>query len=168
MKVSIEIERSATLPVPCARLDHMLEDVEGTIRMFPKVRKLSRQPDGSHLWEMAPIGSRVANIRHEVSFVARFAVDSNKRLVQWKPVKGQGRDRGNASIEGRWELKPRGDQTHMTLRVWGELRDVPVPLMFRLVAPAFIQGKFAALVERYFVKLAEVLDLPPHAVLAQG
>lgn len=161
MNIKIEIERSATLPVPYARVQELLKDVEGTIRLFPKLRKLTRQADGSHLWELAPMGSRAARIAHEVSFAAKFVVDVKKGLVQWKPVKGK----GNASIEGRWQVQPRGQGTHMTLRVWGELRDVPVPLMFRLVAPAFIQGKFAALVERYFVKLGETLDLSPDTLL---
>lgn len=165
MNIKIEIERSATLPAPYARVQELLKDVEGTIRLFPKLRKLTRQADGSHLWELAPMGSKAARIVHEVSFAAKFVVDVKKGLVQWKPVKGQNKNQGNASIEGRWQVQPRGDGTHMSLRVWGELRDVPVPLMFRLVAPAFIQGKFAALVERYFVKLGETLDLSPDALL---
>jgi hypothetical protein len=162
MNVKIEIERSAMLPVSYSQVHELLRDVEGTIRLFPKLRKLTRQKDGSHLWELAPIGSKVANIAHEVSFAARFAADPDKGLVQWKPVKGK----GNASIEGRLQVKARGEQTHMTLRVWGDLHEVPVPLMFRLVAPAFIQGKFAALVERYFVKLGESLGVPDEAIRA--
>ena len=35
----------------------------------------------------------------------------------------------------------------------GELADVPVPLMYRLVAPAFIQGKFTALIDSFLDKL---------------
>lgn len=155
MNVKIEIERSALAPVPYEEAQALLQDVEGTIRLFPKLRKLTRQKDGSHLWELAPIGSKVANISHEVSFAAKFLVEPDKGLVQWKPIK----DKGNASIEGRLQLRPRGDLTHMTLRVNGDLRDVPVPMMFRLVAPAFIQGKFAALVEHYFVKLGEALGV---------
>ena len=160
MNVKIEIERSAVLPVAYSQVHELLRDVEGTIRLFPKLRKLTRQKDGSHLWELAPIGSRVANISHEVSFAARFVADPDKGLVQWKPVKGK----GNASIEGRLQVKPRDDKTDMTLRVWGDLREVPVPLMFRLVAPPFIQGKFAALVERYFIKLGESLGVSDDAI----
>ncbi|MGH8457910.1 MAG: hypothetical protein ACRESV_01060, partial [Nevskiales bacterium] len=154
----------AIVPVTFALAQALLQDVEGTIRLFPKLRKLTRQKDGSHLWELAPIGSRVANISHEVSFAAKFLVDPDKGLVQWKPVKGQGKNQGNASIEGRLELRPHNRETAMSLRVNGDLRDVPVPLMFRLVAPAFIQGKFAALVERYFVKLGESLGLPGETI----
>jgi hypothetical protein len=162
MNVNIEIERSTLLPVNFAQVQVLLQDVEGTIRLFPKLRRLTRQKDGSHLWEMAPIGSRVANISHEVSFAARFLADPDKGLVQWKPVKG----RGNAHIEGRLQVKPRGAQTGMSLRVAGELREVPVPLMFRLVAPPFIQGKFTALVERYFISLGEQLGVPDDVIRA--
>jgi carbon monoxide dehydrogenase subunit G len=160
MNVEIEIERSATVPVAYAQAQALLHDVENTIRLFPKLRKLTRQKDGSYLWELAPIGSKVANISHEVSFAARFVVDPQEGLVHWKPVKGK----GNARIEGRLQLRPHGQATAMSLRVNGDLYDVPVPLMFRLVAPSFIQGKFAALVERYFVKLGESLGLPDEAM----
>ncbi|HXG27488.1 MAG TPA: hypothetical protein VNJ47_01395 [Nevskiales bacterium] len=160
MNVEIEIERSVTVPVAYAQAQALLHDVENTIRLFPKLRKLTRQKDGSYLWELAPIGSKVANISHEVSFAAKFLVDPQEGLVHWKPVKGK----GNARIEGRLQLRPHGSASAMSLRVNGDLYDVPVPLMFRLVAPPFIQGKFAALVERYFFKLGESLGLPDEAI----
>lgn len=162
MNVKIEIERSSLVPVTYAEAQTLLQDVETTIRLFPKLRKLTRQKDGSHLWELAPIGSKVANISHEVSFAAKFVVDAGKGLVHWKPVKGK----GNAHIEGQLQLRERQGQTHMSLSVKGELRDVPIPLMFRLVAPAFIQGKFAALVEHYFVKLGRELGVSDEAISA--
>lgn len=162
MNVKIEIERSAIVPVNYDQARSLLLDVEDTIRLFPKLRRLTRQRDGSHLWEMAPIGSKVANISHAVSFAARFVVEPDQGLVHWKPVKGK----GNASIEGCLQVKPHGAQTDMSLRVSGDLRDVPVPLMFRLVAPPFIQGKFSALIEHYFVKLGHALELPPEAIRA--
>jgi carbon monoxide dehydrogenase subunit G len=168
MNVEIEIERSVTVPVAYAQAQALLHDVENTIRLFPKLRKLTRQKDGSYLWELAPIGSKVANISHEVSFAAKFVVDPQEGLVEWKPVKGQGKNQGrnpgNARIEGRLQLRPHGQATAMSLRVNGDLYDVPVPLMFRLVAPPFIQGKFAALVERYFLKLGESLGLPDEVI----
>jgi carbon monoxide dehydrogenase subunit G len=162
MNVKIEIERSSLVPVKYTEAQLLLQDVESTIRLFPKLRKLTRQKDGSHLWELAPIGSKVANISHEVSFAAKFLADADKGLVQWRPVKGK----GNAHIEGRLQLQAHGVQTHMSLRVQGELREVPIPLMFRLVAPAFIQGKFAALVEHYFIKLGKELGVPDEALSA--
>lgn len=162
MNVNIEIERRTVVPVGYDQARSLLDDVEGTIRLFPKLRRLTRQKDGSHLWEMAPIGSKVANIAHEVSFAAHFMTKPDQGLVQWKPVKG----RGNAQIEGRLQVRPRGSQTDMSLRVAGVLRDVPVPLMFRLVAPPFIQGKFTALVEHYFVSLGEQLGVPDETIRA--
>ncbi len=162
MNVKIEIERSSLIPVNFSEAQVLLQDVESTIRLFPKLRRLTRQKDGSHLWELAPIGSKVANISHEVSFAAKFMVDSSKGLVHWRPVKGK----GNAHIEGQLQMHEREGHTHMSLCVNGELRDVPIPLMFRLVAPAFIQGKFAALVEHYFVKLGRELGLPEDGINA--
>lgn len=166
MNVKIEIERKTLLPVNYSAARALLDDAESTIRLFPKLRKLTRQKDGSFLWELEAIGSKVAGIAHEVSFAARFLVEPDKGVVQWKPVKGQGKNPGNAAIEGRLQIRPRGEQTEMSLRVNGELYDVPVPLMFRLVAPAFIQGKFAALVERYFVKLGQSLGVPDEVIRA--
>jgi hypothetical protein len=159
MNVNIEIERGATIAVPYARAREFLHDVPNTIRLFPRLKQLREIGKDAYLWEMDAIGSRVARISHEVSFGAKFIVSIDKGLIQWKPIPG----RGNAAIEGSWQLTPSGTQTHMLLRVWGELYKVPVPLMFRPVATPFIQGKFTALVERYFANLRQALDLPDQA-----
>jgi hypothetical protein len=143
-------------PYPYERVRHFLEDVATTIGHFPKLSKLTEISPDVYLWELAPIGSRIAKISHEVSFASRFTVELDKGLVKWKPVDGH----GNASMEGRWKLEPRGKQTHMTMWVRGELYDIPVPLMFRPVAPPFIQGIFAALIERFLQKLEKSLDTP--------
>jgi hypothetical protein len=159
MNVSIEIERSTTIPLPYSRVRKLLEDVPETIRVFPKLRRLTEASAGVYVWELEPIGAKIANISHEVSFASKFTTDPVKGLVKWKPVKGH----GNALIEGRMELKGRGPETQMKLAVWGELHDVPVPMMLRMVAPPFIQGRFTSLVEGYFVRLNRMLGLPDRA-----
>lgn len=156
MNVNIEIERSTTIALPYSRVRKLLEDVPETIRVFPKLRRLTEASDGVFVWELEPIGARIANISHEVTFAAKFVTDPAKGLVRWKPVKGH----GNALIEGRMELKGHARETHMTLAVWGELHNVPVPMMLRMAAPHFIQGRFAGLVEGYFDRLNRMLGLP--------
>lgn len=153
MKVNISIARSIDVPVPLARVRGLLEDYESTIRRFPKLRRLTSLAPGAYLWEMAPIGSRVANIAHEVAYAARYSVDPEAGRLQWMPLQGH----GNASIGGQFHIAPLGQSTRLSFDVRGELRDVPVPLMYRLVAPPFIQGKFTRLVDVFLEQTRETL-----------
>jgi carbon monoxide dehydrogenase subunit G len=153
MKVNIEIERSAVVPVPYKQVEPLLTDLEGTIGRFPKLKKLTRLGPDRYLWEMRTIGSRIANIAHDVSYGAHYHLDLPKGELSWKPVANQ----GNATIEGFFRLTDSGEQTRLTFRVWGELRDVPVPLLYRVVAPPFIQGKFTRLVDTFLEETRDAL-----------
>lgn len=150
MKVTIQIERCIEMPIPYEQALALMRDMENSIRLFPKLRKLSKVGEAGLLWEMDAIGSRIANIQHEVSFAADFQTRLEQGLVEWKALPKH----GNASIDGCWTMKDRGGQTQMSFRVSGQLHEVPVPFMYRLVAPAFIQAKFAAMVERFLEKIA--------------
>jgi hypothetical protein len=154
MDIRIEIERSVRVPAPYARVQTLLRDLEGTIGRFPKLRKLSRIGDGAYLWEMETIGSRLAKIAHDVSYAAKYAVDLKKGELSWKPLPKH----GNAVIEGWFRISDRGVDTQMTFRVWGELREVPVPLVYRLLAPPFIQGKFTHLVDEFLARTGAALS----------
>lgn len=153
MKVNIEIERSAVVPVPYPKVEPLLQDLEGTIGRFPKLKKLTRLGDNQYLWEMRTIGSRIANIAHDVAYGAAYEVDLQRGELSWKPLPNQ----GNASIEGWFRLARGRDDTRLTFRVWGELRDVPVPLLYRMVAPPFIQGKFTRLVDTFLEETRDAL-----------
>ena len=154
MKVNIEIERSAMVPVPYKQVEPLLKDLEGTIGRFPKLKKLTRLGDNSYLWEMRTIGSRIANIAHEVSYGAEYRVDLQRGELSWKPLPNE----GNASIEGFFRIiTADSDSTKLTFRVRGELRDVPVPLLYRMVAPPFIQGKFTRLVDTFLEDTRDAL-----------
>ncbi|MGH6630115.1 MAG: hypothetical protein ACREB3_10320, partial [Burkholderiales bacterium] len=143
MNVTIQIERSLQVSVPFATALMLMEDLEDTISRFPKLRKLSKLGENAYLWQMEPIGSRIARISHEVSYAAFYHRDPKKGELSWKPLPKH----GNASIEGVFKLREKNDGTQISFRVSGELRDVPVPLLYRLVAPPFIQGKFTRLVD---------------------
>ena len=153
MKVNIEIERTASVPVPYAQVEPLLRDLEGTIGRFPKLKKLTRLGENKYLWEMRTIGSRIANIAHDVSYGALYSLDLKRGELSWKPVPGQ----GNATIEGVFRIAEQGEATQLTFRVRGELRDVPVPLLYRVVAPPFIQGKFTRLVDTFLEDTREAL-----------
>lgn len=150
MDIKIDIERHKTVPVTQAQLAHLLTDMEGTLKKFPKLRKLHAIGEQEYRLDMQTIGSSVAKIAHDVSFGARCSVDRAKSTLDWKPLPKV----GNAQIEGHLQLAGEGKSTRITLRVKGELHGVPVPLMYRLVAPAFIQGKFSALIDAFLDKLA--------------
>lgn len=149
MKVNIEIERSALVPVPYRQVEPLLQDLEGTIGRFPKLKKLTRLGDNRYLWEMRTIGSRIANIAHDVSYGAEYYIDLGRGELSWRPLPNQ----GNATIEGCFRIAQGSgggaEETRLTFRVRGELRDVPVPLLYRMVAPPFIQGKFTRLVDTF-------------------
>ncbi|MBV8062911.1 MAG: hypothetical protein JOY51_04900 [Nevskia sp.] len=158
MKVNIEIERSAMVPVPYRQVEPLLSDLEGTICRFPKLRKLTRLAQDKYLWEMRTIGSRIANIAHDVSYGAHYHVDLPRGELSWKPLPNQ----GNATIEGYFRITQGNnggdaDETRLTFRVWGELREVPVPLLYRVVAPPFIQGKFTRLVDTFLEETRDAL-----------
>lgn len=150
MNIKIDIERHKTVPVAQAQLAGLLTDVEGTLKKFPKLRKLSALGDQDYRLDLQTIGSSVAKIAHDVSFGARCSTDRARSTLTWKPLPKV----GNAQIEGQLQLAGEGKSTRLSLHVRGELHDVPVPLMYRLVAPAFIQGKFSALIDVYLDKLA--------------
>lgn len=153
MNVDIRIARSMEVPVPVNRVTALLKNYEQTLRRFPKLRKLTRIDDGAYLSEMAPIGSRMANIAHEVRYAARYAVDPERGVLSWTPLPGH----GNAQIRGRFELQDRGTTTELSFEVQGRLHDVPVPLVYRLVAPPFIQGKFTRLVDVFLEQTRDAL-----------
>lgn len=154
MKVNIQVSRSVDVSAPMERVRTLLDDYENTIRRFPKLRKLTALEPDAYLWEMAPIGSRTAGIAHEVRYAARYTVKPDQGLLEWKPLPKH----GNATIEGRMQLEPRGKGTRLSFDVKGELRDVPVPLIYRLVAPPFIQGTFTRLVDVFLEQTRDALS----------
>ena len=153
MKVTIATERSVEAPVPLSRVLPLLDDLEGTIKRFPKLRSLKPLGKDAYLWEMNPIGSKIAKIAHEVRYGARYTVDRKNNEVSWVPVPKQ----GNATIEGWFRFSGDDAKTTLTFKVSGELDDVPVPLLYRAVAPAFIRGKFAALVDIFLERTRDAL-----------
>ena len=151
MNVNIAIERSIEIAAPYARVEELLRDLESTIRRFPKLRRLKKLGDQAYLWEMETIGSRIARIAHDVSYGARYDVDLDHGVVSFEPIPEQ----GNATIEGAFELKDLKRKTRLSFSVKGRLRDVPVPFLYRVAAPAFIQGKFTRLVDVFLENTAE-------------
>ena len=153
MKVSIAIERSIQVSVPVSKVRALFNDLEGTIGRFPKLRKLSKLSDNAYLWEMKAIGSSVAGIAHEVAYAAQYEVDLKNNRLSWQPLPKH----GNALIEGVFKLAAHGNETRLSFSVRGDLYDVPVPFMYRLLAPPFIQGKFTRLVDIFLERTRESL-----------
>ena len=145
VNVDINVERKLEVALPLDKVSPLLDDLEAQLKRFPKLRKLSRLAPNQYRWDMAVIGSKAANIAHEVSYAAHYTVDGKNTEVRFKPMP----EHGNATLEGRLRLVDHGSTTQLAFEVRGRLRDVPVPLMYRLLAPAFIQGKFVRLVETY-------------------
>lgn len=154
MKVNISINRTLDIALPPAKVLPLLKDLEGTIGRFPKLRHLKALGPNQYLWEMNAIGSKIANIAHEVRYGAHYTINEKQGELSWTPLPRQ----GNASIAGSFHIKPQGSGTRLSFHVKGELFDVPVPLMYRLVAPTFIQAKFAALVDAFLERTHAALQ----------
>ena len=153
MKVPIEIERHLEVEeVNLERARALLEDLEGTIRQFPKLRRLEPLGPGSYLWKMDPIGA--AGIEHEVVYAAEYDVHPADGAVHFSPIVGH----GNATIMGHLKVEPEAAGIRLSFRVQGTLYEVPVPMVYRLAAPSVIQGIFKRLVERYLDKLRDTLS----------
>jgi hypothetical protein len=145
MNVKIAIERSLDVAVAYPKAQGLLDDIGATLGRFPKLRKLNKVGDNAYVWEMSAIGSKIANISHEVTYGAQYALDRTNGKLSWKALP----KKGNATVEGYLLIRPKGKGAQLSFEVHGELRDVPVPLMYRLLAPPFIQGKFAYLVDAF-------------------
>ncbi|MDD3762336.1 MAG: hypothetical protein PHP86_03475 [Nevskiales bacterium] len=154
MQVRISIERSLDVPVPYPQAMSLLEDYPRVIRRFPKMRRLTRLGQDRYLSELAPIGSKIAGIAHEVSYAAHYEVDPGAGRLHWMPLEGH----GNARIEGALQVIEHDRGARLEFDVRGELRDVPVPLMYRLVAPPFIQGKFTRLIDVFLEITREAIE----------
>lgn len=157
MKIDLAIDRSVVLPVAYARAESLLTDIESTIRRFPNLKRLSPLGNDAWLWEMKTMGSRFAKIAHDVSYGARYTLDAERGVVRWVPVEGK----GNAVIAGEFQLAEHAEGTVFSFRVRGTLHDVPVPLLYRPVAPTFIAAKFATLIERFLERTREALVSAP-------
>ncbi|MES2885350.1 MAG: hypothetical protein V4709_11125 [Pseudomonadota bacterium] len=153
MKVQIAITRSLDIDLPPTKVKVLFKDLEATIGRFPKLRELKKLGPDQYLWEMNPIGSKIAKIAHEVSYGAHYKVDAKKGELSWTPIPKQ----GNALVEGAFRVLEQGAGTRLEFKVKGELFDVPVPFMYRLVAPTFIQAKFAALVDAFLERTRDAL-----------
>ncbi len=157
MKIDLNIERSLMLPVPHARALTLLDDIESTIGRFPNLKALTRLDDHSYRWDMRTMGVRIARIAHDLSYAARYSIDRGNGVIRWVPVAGH----GNASIGGEIRLTASGDATQMLFKVNGVMNDVPVPLLYRPLAPSFISAKMSTLIERFLARTAEALAAEP-------
>lgn len=156
MKVNIEIERSLFLDLPPEQARRLVEDVETTLGRFPKLKKLTRLGPDRYLNELRAIGSSIANIEHEVTYGAAYRRSADGATLDWDAIPGQ----GNASISGSFSVLPKKTGSELRLKVKGELRDVPIPLMYRLAATPFIQGKFTHLIDIYLERTRDALLEP--------
>ncbi|TAJ50856.1 MAG: hypothetical protein EPN60_07420 [Nevskiaceae bacterium] len=159
MKVQLSIERSLPVPASADEVLALFDDLETTIGRFPKLKKLSHLGGKRYRWDMDIIGSRIANIAHSVSYGAEYHINGEAGELRWTALP----DVGNARIEGAFRVRESAEGATLSFQVRGELHDVPVPLVYRLVAPAFIQGKFTALVDRFLEHTRSALQEAPAA-----
>jgi len=153
VKVNIEVERSVKVELPAEQVRKLFDDLEATIGRFPKLKRLNRIGPDQYVWELNTIGSRIAKIAHDVTYGAHYKRSGDGKEVSWTPIAGK----GNADISGVFRVSESGSGSEVRFKVKGELRDVPVPLIYRLAAPPFIQGKFIALVDTFLERTRDAV-----------
>ncbi len=153
MNVNIQIQRRLTVALPPAQARGLIDDVERTIGRFPKLKKLTRLGPDRYLSELGAIGSSLAKIAHEVRYGAHYQRSADGSIFTWTALP----DQGNASIDGSLSVLPHAGGCELCFKLSGELREIPVPLMFRLAAGPFIQGKLTHLVETFLERTRDAL-----------
>lgn len=154
MDIKLDLEREALLPVPLASARVLLDDLEATIGRFPNLRQLTALGPNAYRWDLRTMGVRVAKIAHDVSYGARYDIDTAGNRIRWSPIPGV----GNAEIAGDISLRAASDSTTtMRFHIRGALHGVPVPLLYRPLAGPFIVNKMAVLIERYLAATAAAL-----------
>lgn len=146
MNVKIDLSRKLEADVSADELLALFDDLEIVLRKFPKIKTLSLIAEHSYQFEMQTIGSSIARIAHDAIFACRFEVDKSKGELRWKALT----DVGNTRFNGVLRRGGKG----LIVEIKGDVLDVPIPMMYRLVAPAFIQGKFSALADVWLQRLA--------------
>ncbi|MGQ0501446.1 MAG: hypothetical protein ACT4P0_02380 [Panacagrimonas sp.] len=154
MNITIEVTRQRPVTLSAAQVAALLRDTEGTLRQFPKLKKLTPLGNAGYQLDLKTIGSPAAKIAHDVVFGTRCTVEPDAATVRWEGL----RDIGNAVIDGRIEFSGEGAAAALKLTVYGELRGVPVPAMFKAIAPAFIQGKFSALADEFLERIEKAAE----------
>src|SRR3546814_16891879 len=100
MNVDIKIERSVEVDAPFKKVAPLLDDLEGTIRRFPKLRKLTKIGTNAYLWAMSVIGSKIANIAHAVSYCAQYSINPQRADLSWTAIP----DRGHQQEQDRLKM----------------------------------------------------------------
>lgn len=147
MDIKIELDRKLDADFQSEQVSVVLQDVQASFRQFPKLKKLTQKKADCFQVELKTIGSSIARVSHDVCFGAECHFDEAQSALSWKPIKSV----GNAAINGTLQFDQSGKCLDLSVR--GVLHGVPVPLMYRLVAPAFIQGKFSALCDAWLERL---------------
>lgn len=163
MKVNIKIDRSTDLPVPFEHAQALFEDIERTLRRFPKLRKLTPLGGDTWRWDLEAFRPPVGNIHHEVSYGAKYQLDPRRSELRWTPVAGV----GNAQIHGVLRLAAAGAQTRLEFEVSGELREIDVPLLMRPATPGYVNTVFNNLVEIFLDRTREAITASPSSASAQ-
>lgn len=147
MDIKIQLDRKVSAEVSAEQMAAVLRDPQVTLKQFPKLKKLASLDENSFRVDLKTIGSTIARVAHDVTFGAQCAFDADQTVLDWKPLKSV----GNAQISGHLAFDE--GAKILSLKVSGQLNGVPIPLMYRLVAPAFIQGKFSALCDAWLERL---------------
>lgn len=145
MDVKLSIERDLAVRAPVENADFLFVDIASTLRRFPKLAELHALGANEYRWRMKTIGSRAARVAYDAEFHVKTQIDRNARSLCWTPVP----ESGNAQLAAELFVVSDKPGCRLILKLSGQLRDVPVPLVYRPMAGPFIRGKFLRLVDDF-------------------
>src|ERR1051326_1228787 len=140
--VPLQSSRSQELPVQLDRVEHLIHDIPGTVRLFPELRRLTDLGGNAYRWDLNPLGNAAYKV--PIPFATRFDVDAAARRVRWQPVP----EVGNARLGGSLTFEPSDAGTRFSLRVTGKII-LPLPFIFKVVAAPVVASEFERLVEGF-------------------
>jgi hypothetical protein len=149
--VPLSSSRDHELPVQVERVERLLHDIPGTIRMFPALRRLVDLGANAYRWELEPLGTAIYKV--PITFATRFTVDAAAHRVTWQPV----HEVGNARLAGALAFAAAGPQTRFSLRVEGRIL-LPLPFVLKPVAAPVVASEFERLIEGFAANILRAVN----------
>ncbi len=147
--VEVELNETFEAETSAANVFAVVSDVPFSVSHFPKVEQLHDEGGGVYRWEMQKIG--IDRYFLQTVYACKYVSDPDKLTVKWTPVKGV----GNATVSGKWTIKPAGDNKAKVTITTTALLELPFPSLVKILLGGYIRGEFEGMVDTYIKNLQD-------------
>lgn len=147
--VEVELNETFEAETSAANVFAVVSDVPFSVSHFPKVEQLHDEGGGVYRWEMQKIG--IDRYFLQTVYACKYVSDPDKLAVKWTPVKGV----GNATVSGKWTIKPAGDNKAKVTITTTALLELPFPSLVKILLGGYIRGEFEGMVDTYIKNLQD-------------